>query len=158
MAKQRNHPLDRWGRQLLHFNLCTRTFKPQKYYHFFHIRNYTQDMTGQTSCCYPFPMLFKLPFPDNNVCRRNLQVIEKLVVSFISFFFFLSETALRDREPTTPRPTHFYKERRFHKAKMCFGHSPSKASQALVLIPYNARSSFNPGKVSKITLKQFLTT
>ncbi|KAJ6857528.1 hypothetical protein NC651_039055 [Populus alba x Populus x berolinensis] len=69
-----------------------------------------------------------------------------------------TKTALREREPKTPHPTHFYKERRFHKAKMCYGHSPSKASQALVLIPYKARNSFNPSKVSKITLKQFLTT
>lgn len=68
-----------------------KVLNPQKYNHFSHIRNSTQDMTGQTSCCYPFPMLFKLTFPNNNACRTKQQVTDKLIIFFSFYlFFFLS--------------------------------------------------------------------
>lgn len=77
-------------------NSFTSTFvlkvlSPQKYNHFSHVRNSMQDMKGQTSCCYPFPMLFKLTFPNNNVCRTKQQVTKKLIIFFSFYlFFFLS--------------------------------------------------------------------
>lgn len=113
-------------------------------------------MKGQTSCCYPFPMLFKLTFPNNNVCRTKQQVNRETdyFLFFLSFFFPVINRLKRKR---TDNPTiQPISTRRKDSTRPKFHLAIAQVRPGLVLVSYQARSSFNPCQISRITLQPFL--